>query len=68
MHEGNLHVVLEVLKTLGYEVVTGSDVTNFDLLYTRYLMFFPPASNLPTARRWTPSIMVKNCHWNLPPD
>ncbi len=53
-------VVHDVLKQLGYEVLTGSDVTNFDFLYTRYEMYSPPERDFPTAQRWTPSIMVKS--------
>ncbi len=59
MDKGYLIMVQHVLDRLGYEVVTGSDITKFDFLYTRYLMYYPSGQSFPTAQRWTPDIMVR---------
>ncbi len=59
MDYGYMIMAQDVLRRLGYEVVTGSDVTKFDFLYTRYLIYYLSGQNLPTTRRWTPSVTVR---------
>ncbi len=49
--------VISILKRIGYDVIRGEDVEEFDFVYTRYALFAHDGQ-YNTSKRWKPNIMV----------